>query len=423
MPNTLTGSVYPAVINIVGASFDTDGRNRYFTLNTSSALQFFNKFAIEEQDISANQLGLYSRIVLDREDRARFASLTSPAHVYTARKNGCTWTPKGKMALNLNEFGVCAIQAESEICPDALWGSCLERIFGAGEGILDLLGTPEGRKLMDQILFSYYRAQGNSINELAWYAEHPDIDLVNTSGFYKVSPEEWAAYYDQELSGTCGGWLTQMDALKTAGRSNYNITLPNSDFAGSNPVSGAYTGDIIALLDRLIAGTKPDFRSAIKYGVRGTSATGTSVNGRVFPIIKLTSSLYAAYQKYIRVTYPALQAAYNYQMMLDDGLGINVLGALAYGNMAITEWEEVGRFDTYTGATSHRAAIFMPGVLGFATDVRDVMQFQGVGLRIVQRMDAPFKGKIFTSSYLKWGAGIGDVDYVTSASNVTLPTS
>ena len=417
--NTVTGGMYPISIPAVGATFDTDGHSNYFSLTTSSALQFYTKFAIQEQSVQDNQLGLYSHIVLDRDDRARFANMVGPAHIFSSRKNGCTWSPKGKILLNVNEFGVCPIQAESELCPDAFWNSCLERIFAAGDGILDLMGTPEGRALMNEVVYLYYRAQGNSMNALAWYAEHPDIETINTSGLYDASPDEWAAYYDQQMSGTCAGWMTQLDALKTAGRANYNVTLPNSDFAGSNPVTGAYTGDIRALLERLIASANPTFRQAIKYGVNGRGVA--TRNGKVFPIIKLTSVLYQAYQKFIETNYPALQESYNYQMNLDDGRGINIIGALRYHNIAITEWEEVGIYDSITGSTSHRAALFMPGLLGLATDVRDIRQFTGMGLRIVQHLEAPWKGMTYMSSYLKWGAGIGDVDFGAMASNITLP--
>lgn len=419
--NTLTGSIYPVTIESVGATFELADRKRYFSLTTSSALQFFNKFAIEEQSISDNQLGLYSHIVLDREDRARFASLTSPAHVYSSRKNGCTWNPKGKMTMNVSEFDVCPIQLEMQLCPDSLWGTCMERIFNSGKGILDLMGTPEGVKLMDNLVFNVYRGRGNSMNELAWYAEHPDIETINASGFYKTSAEDWAAYYDQEMSGKCGGWMTQMDALKTAGNANYNVSIPNASFAGSNPVSGAYTGDIIALLDSLIAAANPDFQNAIEYGVRGNSPL--SRDGRVFPVIKLTAVLYRAYQKYIQTTYPALQEAYNYQMSLNDGRNINIIGTLRYHNLAISKWEEVGRYDFLTGTTSHRAAIFMPGVLGLATDVRTIPGSDGNGLEILQRLDMPFKGMVYMSEYLKWGAGIGDINFIVSASNITLPTA
>ena len=412
--------MYPINIPAVGATFDTDGHSNYFSLTTSSAMSFYTKFAIQEQSIQDNQLGLYSHIVLDRDDRARFMNMVGPAHIFSSRKNGCTWSPKGKIQLNVNEFGVCPIQAESELCPDAYWNSCLERIFAAGDGILDLMGTAEGRALMNEVTYLYYRAQGNSMNALSWYAEHPNIETVNTNGTYKASPEEWAAYYDQEMSGTCAGWMTQLDALKTAGRANYNVSLPNSDFAGSDPVAGAYTGDIIALIDRLILSAGPEFSNAIKYGISGRGAAATR-NGKVFPIIKLTSVLYRAYKKYIRTTYPNIVEGYNYAMTGNDGRNINVIGALEYDNLAITEWEEPGIFDAIAGTTSHRAALFMPGLLGLATDVRDLRQFTGMGLRIVQHLEAPYKGKTYMSSYLKWGAGIGVVNFGAMASNVTVP--
>lgn len=90
-------------------------------------------------------------------------NMVGPAHIFSSRKNGCTWSPKGKIQLNVNEFGVCPIQAESELYPDACyWNACLKESLPLAMVLIDLMGTAEGRALMNKVTYLYYRAQESS---------------------------------------------------------------------------------------------------------------------------------------------------------------------------------------------------------------------------------------------------------------------
>jgi len=75
----LSGQLFPPFQTSSGFRFSADstGRTRYFTINTDSAVKFFEGIAIRQHDITANMLGLYGFIPLDGDLKARFATLTS----------------------------------------------------------------------------------------------------------------------------------------------------------------------------------------------------------------------------------------------------------------------------------------------------------------------------------------------------------
>lgn len=414
----LQGQLFPPFQTSSGFRFSTDstGRTRYFTINTDSAIKFFEGIAIRQHDITANMLGLYGFIPLDGDLKARFATLTSTGHLWRKRENGCVWSPNGSVRNKLLEFDTCPIIYMGEECPDALYNTCFEKIFGAGNKVRDLMGSPEGEQLVMMMLNRIFIDLGNGFSELVHYANNPIIEQINSEGTYRVTPEEWKAYYTQQMSGSCGGLVTLLDQLRAEGEPGHTVPLPDGDFDDDDNFTGAETGRTIEdVFNALIDAAGYEFRQWIDHGV-------LMANGqRLWPTIKVTSKLYRAYENHIRQTFPQLLPTYNYMLTKSDGTGLLVPNALRFNNMAVTRWDEVGWFDNITGAVSHRAAIFAPGVLGVAHDVDDLKMFKGMGMQFIQRLDDPWMGKIFMSANLRWGAGIGSPDFITQAANITIP--
>lgn len=411
----LTGSIFPLTLSDIGATFNTDsaGTTRYFSINTESSVQIFEQVAVLQRDVQDNQLGLYAHVPVGRNLKARFASLTTPAHLFSNRKMGCAWNPKGGIRVNLNEYNTCAIEYNGEQCPDTFHETCLERIYGVGNQVRDLMATEEGQMLVMQMLNRIYAGLGNSFSELVHYANHPAISQLNSSGLYAAPADKWADYYDQQMSGECAGLITLLDELYAQGFPGHDVPLPGTDFNAA----GEYTGDIVGLLNKLVDAAKYDFKQWINYGMRGTGST------RIYPVIKLTEKLYRAYENYLLATFPTLPEMYRYFLTKDDGSSILMPNVLKFKNMPVTMWDEVGWFDNITGCVSHRAAIFANGVLGISHDVDDLAQFRGMGMRLVQRLDAPYQGKVYMDTTLRWGAGIGDVEFITQAQRVIIPNT
>jgi len=399
-----TGNIFPVQIS-EGVVLDSTRDARYVEIKTAAALRLFRKISVLQPNFVANELGLYSLMSISNDLKARFAGFGSLKHPFSSRKNGCTWNPKGKLILGVSEIYTCPIEYDGEECPDSFYGDCLERIFGGGNDVRDFLSTPEGSAVLQELLHAVYVGLGNGLSEIIHFANHPAIETANTNGSYLVSETEWDDFYDQQTSITCAGFATIMDGLKTEGLTNYSYVIPGASFTGDN-----FTGDIDALLTTLVSKAKPELKSMINNGI--------NVGGGVkrFPVILMSGSLFRAYKEYLKTQYAGIQGAWNYQLTKEDGTGKLMPGVLHYEGCPVIQWDESENFDTIVGGTRHRLAIVAPGNFGIATDVANLDQFGGLGLRLLQRLDAPYKGKVYMNTTLRIGSGLGDTNLAVYAS-------
>lgn len=387
--------------------------SRRITVQTDTALNIFNNVAVLQQDQFARQLGLYGDVTLGRELKARFASFSTPKHLWSNRKNGCTWHPKGGTRLNVEEFPTCPIEFDAEQCPDVFYGTCYEKLFGPGNMVRDFAGTAEGQAILAEMLRKLNQGLGNSFFDLYNFANHPFIDLANTEGFYRVALAEWEDYTDQMLSGDCGGLITQLDELAARNVDGYNMEIPVGD-NGIDPETGKYNGSVIDLIEDLKEQAKPELATMIE--------TGMMMNGRLtYPIILATPAIFKAYKDYIRSLAGTNELAYRYVLEGKDGTTQLMRNVLVYDNMPIIRWDAHVPFDAITGAQSHRIAIAAPGVFGVLHDVDNLQQWDGMGLVMEQSTRLQDKGKVFMTTTLRWGAAVADIDFVVMASKVLQP--
>ena len=413
---TVIGGIYPpTVLEGSGIILQPEGMTRSISVPTRSAITIFNKVSVLEHDFIKNELGLYSIVRVGSDKKARFGRIGSVKHGLRARSNGCVWEPGGKIRMFTDVINTCPVQYQSEQCPDAWWNDCLEAIFGPGNAVRDLMGTAEGMGMMMMILERLYQGIGNDLSGLYNYANHPDITTINTAGTYAADADEWADYFAQQTeSGDCAGLITLIDALAAQGEQNFAGTIPAADFT-----NGAYTGDINDLLNSLVNSAKPELKSMATNGYRS--------GGRIaYPIILLTPALYQAYEDYL-VTLGiggGFQAAWNFYLTKVDGTMQPMPGVLKFKGMPVVRWDEVGTFDSIAGTTSHRAALVAPGGFGMAAEVEPLTQsiFSGLGLRMVQRLDPPYMGKVYFDTTFRWGAGIPDKDMIVHKSRIVLPS-
>ena len=394
-----------------GFGLTNSGNARTISVQTETAMQIFDNIAVLETDRFARELGLYGHVVLGRDLKGRFGSFTTPKHLLSNRKNGCTWNPKGGMRMNVEEFPTCPVEFDGEQCPDVFYGTCFERLFGPGNDVRDFSATAEGQEVLAAMLTKIYQGLGNSFFDLYNYANNPMISTANTEGFYGVSVEEWEDYVDQMLSGECGGIITQLDELAAAGEAYYDMSIPLADV---DVAAKKYTGNIIELLEDLKDQASAELQSAMD--------TGVMINGvNRMPIILLTPNLFRAYKAWITAQSGTNELAYRYTLERTDGTTMTSANMLMYDGMPVIRWDAPARFDAITGSLTFRAAIAMPGVFGILHDVSDLMQFEGMGLLIEQSTRLADKGKVFMTTNFRWGAGIANKDFVSHVSLVLHP--
>ena len=90
---------------------------------------------------------------------------------------------------------------------------------------------------------------------------------------------------------------------------------------------------------------------------------------------------------------------------------------LNFKGIPVVVWDASTAFDEIVGTSYHRVALVAPGNFGRATDVRNLRQYDGMGLIMVQKLDPPDNGKIYMDTTLRWGAALADKDYTVYARN------
>ncbi len=396
-----------------GFSLESGQNGNIISVQTQSALRIFNNLTVKYVDQYARLLGLYGEVVLGNDKEARFMSFTTPRHILSSRKSGCSWHPKGKVRANTDIFPTCPVEYDGEECPDAFYGTCFERLFGPGNDVKDFYATPEAQQLLARLIEKVYLGLGNSFFDLYNFANHPLISEINTNSTYTVGTEEWEDYLDQMTSGDCGGLITLMDQLASEGMANLSLDIPETDL---NIATGEYTGNIIDLIESLKAAAPAELKQAI--------ASGMLVNGQVRrPVVLLAYNEFEAYKAYIRSIAGTNELAYRYMIERQDGMTPMSSNVLMYDQMPVILWEAVSNFDAITGAQSHRAAIVAPGNFGVISDINSItnQQFNGQGLVMQQSPLLKDKGKIFMTTTYRWGAGIADPKFLVMASNVLIP--
>ena len=393
-----------------GFVFDQSAAGNTIALQRESAMIVYDNVVATNTDQYARMLGLYSAVNLDRNLEGVFASLDTPKHLFSSRKKGCAWNPKGKVRMNVETFPTCPIQYQGEQCPDSWYDNCFEKLFYGGNGVTEMAGTPEGQRLLAKMIEAIYRGLGNSMFDLYNFAGHPLITNANTNGTYRVGADEWEDYTDQMLSGTCGGLLTQLDALKSEGVQGYTSDVPY------NTTTGAFSGTFADLFNTVKDSAGADFQTMIDNGV--------FINGvKRMPIILVTKSIYQAYKNFITAMAGTNELAYRYMIEGETGDPRLERNILMYDGLPVIQWEAVSKFDAILGTTSHRMAIVAPGNFGVLSNVQDLpgMQFNGMGLVIQQSPLLRDGGKYDMATHLRWGAGIANTDLAAMASTILHP--
>lgn len=377
--------------------------SRYIRIPTSAANYFFKDIAIRYPDIAKNELGLYSHASIGRDGSATFQSLEEPKHILQPRNNACIWKDKGRVTNKSQKIKPDPVEYNGSECPDAFYGSCFESIFGVGNGVRDLFGTPESKAMMQELIEKINLGLGNSLFELASFGDHDLIDDATTNGWFTPDINEWDDYVDQQKATT--GWYTRIDYLKDVdGLENFNVQIAVGETDGSQ-----FVGDPEDLFRRLAMQAKGKLAIIVKQKkFRGYA-----------PIILVTDGIYNAYEEKLINKFPAIPESY--QFYLNGQTRDLMPGVLKWNGYWIVRDDAQTIFDDITGTITHRAVLTVPGNFGLVTDIPDLDQFDGIGLQITQHLDAPWKGKVFFDTTFKVATAILNTDLMINASLTLTP--
>lgn len=393
-----------------GFSLDQFGTTNRISVQTESAITLFDNVAVTQRDQHARALGVYGDVSLGRDLKGRFASFATPKHLLRARQNGCTWNPVSGLRMNVEEFPTCPVVFDGEQCPDVFYGTCFERLFAPGNGVLEMAGTAEGQAVLAAMLRKLYQGLGNSFFDLYNFANHPMITDANAGAFYRVGAQEWADFFAQMTGGDCGGLITLLDELATSGNPYYSEVIPVNDTTGIKASTGEYMGNVVDLFESVKASASADLQIAMEDGFNGQ-----------YPVMLVTRSIFNAYKDYIRSLAGTNELAYRFMLENSDGSTRMMKNVLMYDSLPVVLWEANNAFDRITGAQSHRVAITAPGNFGVLHDVDDLAQFDGMGLIVEQSRRVQDKGKIFMTTNFRWGAGIANTDFAVMHSTILHP--
>jgi hypothetical protein len=396
-------------------TINTTDAGNFIRVKTGPWLNIFRRVGLEQGDITKNELGLYTKLDVDGEGKAKFLSINPAHHLFRPRQNGCVWNPNGRIRTGLTEVDTCPIEYQGEECPDAYWNSCMEALFAPGNGVRDLKSSPELMAILAATLATTATGLGNSFHELVHFGLHPLITDADTNDTFAVDEERWEDFYNQMIGTTarpnnCSGLVTLMDALADQGEPGYDIDIPDADIDADNN----YIGDIVALFETIIGRAKSELRIMARRGV------GTGSNKK-YPILLVTSPEFRAYKDYLTANFAYSPSLLTYVLTGSDGLGRMMPGVLDYYGIPVVEWDESSTFDEIVGTKTHRVALVAPGTFGVASDVRNIKDAYnpGTGLQVLQRLDMPYMGKIYMSTTLRWGTVLADKDFIVYARNLT----
>ena len=292
----------------------------------------------------------------------------------------------------------------------------MEALFAPGNGVRDLMSSPELRELLKMTLDTLSVGLGNSFHELVHFGLHPAITTADTNGTFLVDDERWEDFYAQMVGSdarpnNCSGLVTIMDALADQGEQGYDLVIPDADIDAANN----YTGDIVALFESVINAAGTELRTMARRGIN-------FARGKRYPIMLVTSPEFRAYEEHLTANFVNSGSMTAYVLMGDDGTPRMMPGVLHYKGIPVVEWDESSTFDEIVGTKSHRVALVAPGTFGVASDVKNIKDSfnPGTGLEIVQRMGGGpgFMGKIYMTTTLRWGTALADKRFVTYARNL-----
>lgn len=385
---------------------------RYATMDVSTTYNLIRTLAVKKPDIRLDYFGLYSFGTFNKGGDVKWVSLSLPKHVLQSHQNGCVWNGKGMSNADITTATKCTYDFMGEQCPDAL-GECFEGLLGNGRSAQDMLATPEGRALFNQFLNLVFQGIGDSLQESIEFGQHSQMTTSDSADAYLVSDKEWADFMENQA--ICRGRITHIDYLKTQGEVQFDNDISGDDIDDTD--TSLYTGTPTTLFKSVLDSAKPDFRTHS----RRSRSTGNA------PIFEVTESIFDAYEEELLDTYSQIPTVF-YRFYTGKFCASNgcietepipdVLKWKGYTVVSRSDWKE---WDSIVGYNTHRVLLSARGVYGLAFDVPNLSQYDGIGMEITQKLEAPYKGKIYMDTRFSVANAILNKDWIVNYSTIVAP--
>jgi hypothetical protein len=382
----------------VALSANSVGNNAFvgtLSIPCDSMTELVRTEMVANSSLASDKYGLFAMKGGVNTDKFKIASLTPPKHLWSGKKEGCQFDPKGNFGSRRAEFDLNEIVFHGQQCPDTFYDNGWYQLFGTGRP-MDMLRSANGLTMVRNLVTMVSNALTNDLWNLVTFGSHPLITTADGNGAYVnyTSAQDWTDFKDQQ--DKVGGFVTAAEYLRTTGLyPNYSsVSIAGGDISGSN-----YTGDVLEDL-------------FVRVKAAATAEKELYVNrSRSKEVWLVTKGIFEKGKTELREKFPALQVGYD---MFVNGVGMN--GGMSeyyeWDGKYIVKFDEPQIIDSITGYNTHMVLATVPQNIAILTGGdpnRFGLQVQNTGLIKDQ-------GKLFMDAYLRIGTGFINPELVTFVS-------
>ena len=149
----------------------------------------------------------------------------------------------------------------------------------------------------------------------------------------------------------------------------------------------------------------------------------TNMNER--SLFLVSTSIFNKYKAELRASFAGIEQGYFLYIKgedntCDDCKETKVRGVLEYDGYWVVAVDEWDLFGSMTNTYTHRAILTTPqnfAIAGRANQLAN--QYSGMGMEIIQRLGAPYQGKVYMNAAFEMGTAIVDKTHMVMASEYT----
>jgi len=116
------------------------------TIPSKDMVSLVRNYIIGRSPLASNELNLFTIKGGITSDKYAIAMLNRAKHLWSSRKDGCQFSPKGRIGSERAEFELQPIEYDGVQCPDEFFGSEWETMFGTGDPF-EMLKTQQSQTI------------------------------------------------------------------------------------------------------------------------------------------------------------------------------------------------------------------------------------------------------------------------------------